>query len=78
MPRKAIGDKPMSGAERQARQREKTKMLIRTDEHKVVVLRVVLAKISDITSERMKTKAHLEQAIDNIGVLAADALAKLT
>lgn len=39
-------------------------------------LRVVLSNICDRTSERMRTKPELQNAMDAIGSLAADALVK--
>ena len=62
----------MSGAERQARQREKMK-----DElDGARTLRAALSKIADRTCERLRTKAELEEAIDAIGIIASEALVR--
>jgi hypothetical protein len=40
------------------------------------LLRAALAKIADRTSERLRTKAELADAIDAIGAIASEALAQ--
>lgn len=39
-------------------------------------LRAALAKIADRTSEKLRTKAQLAEAIDAIGIIASEALAQ--
>lgn len=68
MGRKPLGDRPMTNAEKQAKQREKVHA-------EKMLLRVALSRICDITGEQLRTKAALAEAIDQIGVLSADALA---
>jgi len=75
MPRKALGERPLTAAERQARAREARAAACQEAQAAVVALRAALSKISDRTSERMRTKADLQHAMDAIGILAADALA---
>ena len=45
-------------------------------EAEMVRLRTALSNICDRTSERMRTKTELQDAVDGIGSLAADALTK--
>lgn len=76
MPRKPLGDRPLTAAERQARAREARAAACQEAHKAVTRLRVALNKISDRTSDRMRTKAELQDAMDAIGVLAAEALAE--
>jgi hypothetical protein len=76
MPRKPLGDRPLTAAERQARARDARAAACQEAQAAVPLLRAALSKISDRTSERMRTKADLQAAVDQIGVLAADALAE--
>jgi hypothetical protein len=75
MPRKALGERPLSPAERQARARAARQAARTADAQNVSAFRAALSRIADATSERMRTKAELQDAMDRVGVIAAEALA---
>jgi hypothetical protein len=64
----------LTAAERQARARQARQAEAIGLQGVITALRTALVQISDRTSERLPTKADLVAAIDDIGVLAADAL----
>lgn len=74
MGRKPIGDRPLTAAERQARARKTRRAEAIGALGVITALRTALTRISDRTSERLSTKVDLIAAVDDIGVLAADAL----
>lgn len=77
MPRKPLGERPLTVAERQARARDARRTACEEAHQSVTAFRVALTKISDATSERMRTKAELQAAMDRIGIMAAEALAEI-
>lgn len=74
MGRKPLGERPLTAAERQAKARYARRAENRSAQEVIIVLRTALSHISDRTSERLITKADMAAALDDIGVLAADAL----
>lgn len=62
----------MTNAEKQARRREQFRQM----QDALSQTRGALSRISDVSSERFRTKADLQEAVDRMGLLAAEALAQ--